>query len=486
MHDGFTSGTAKPVHPQLSTVLLTLCIAAIGLFQFLTIRDGHDWGDDFAMYIRHARNLSEGRPYSDTGYLYNPENPNLGPRLYPPVTPILLLPVYKFAGFSLRGMKAVMVLSFLIALVMAYKIGRRYLPWQWALALVLAIGFNPLFRAAKEVIGSDLPFLFMVLATLYFADRIFSGFKTSIPKLIGLGVLIYLSCATRSVGLILIPTLLIYGLIRRKPGSAVVVSGIAMLLIAAQGMILPPAESSVLQLFANSPIHVLLQCFHYLLLLPGLWRNGVSKLASLLISAGSLLLFCLGLEATWRKQVRVYDIFAACYLLLISAFIEVVPRYMFPLEIYYLLYVVVGAFEVKSRFPRRYKLLAAAVAAVVVLSYTANYATRDWSPKTTGISDPQYREMCRFVEGNTDANARLIAGKPRLLALMTGRTVAAYSGLAELPSYMNKIGATLVLTGGSPANDDLVKYCAERPDMFHVVQRIGPFVLYRFQSDPHN
>ena len=43
---------------------LVLLLAVIGAFYVLTLRQGHRWGDDFAMYILHARNIAEGRAYS--------------------------------------------------------------------------------------------------------------------------------------------------------------------------------------------------------------------------------------------------------------------------------------------------------------------------------------------------------------------------------------------------------------------------------------
>ena len=69
--------------------------ALIGLFYLATIRPGHAWGDDFAQYIHHARNLATGVPYAATGYIYNPYNPTIGPRTYPPGFPLLLAPVVK-------------------------------------------------------------------------------------------------------------------------------------------------------------------------------------------------------------------------------------------------------------------------------------------------------------------------------------------------------------------------------------------------------
>ncbi len=55
-----------------SNFLLAVTVLGIAAWHLLTIRAGHDWGDDFSLYIHHAKNIVEGQPYADTGYLYNP------------------------------------------------------------------------------------------------------------------------------------------------------------------------------------------------------------------------------------------------------------------------------------------------------------------------------------------------------------------------------------------------------------------------------
>src|SRR5207247_10913023 len=67
----------------------TLCALVIGMFHLATVREGQDWNDDFSMYIRHAQNIARGAPYAETGYIYTPQNPAVGPRVYPPGCPLL-------------------------------------------------------------------------------------------------------------------------------------------------------------------------------------------------------------------------------------------------------------------------------------------------------------------------------------------------------------------------------------------------------------
>jgi hypothetical protein len=78
-------------------------VAMVGVFYLVTIREGHRWGGDFSMYIHHAKNIVEGIDYRDTGYIYNPFYPSLGPKTYPPVFPLLLSPIYKWFGLKLKS-----------------------------------------------------------------------------------------------------------------------------------------------------------------------------------------------------------------------------------------------------------------------------------------------------------------------------------------------------------------------------------------------
>src|SRR2546426_4346019 len=102
-----------------------ICVAIIVLvcaFYLLTVRAGQPWGDDFAMYILEARNLAERAPLSETGYIYNPSNPSVGPKLYPPVFPVLLVPGYLIGGLNnLTPMKVEIVVFFVAILVVLWR-----------------------------------------------------------------------------------------------------------------------------------------------------------------------------------------------------------------------------------------------------------------------------------------------------------------------------------------------------------------------------
>ena len=118
----------------------TLCAFLIAVFYLTTIREGHDWGDDFSQYIRHAQNIARGEPYAETGYIYNPQNPDIGPRLYPPGFPVLLTPVVAAFGLDLRPMKILVLAFFIGSLLALAPLFRSLLPTSYVAALVLLVG----------------------------------------------------------------------------------------------------------------------------------------------------------------------------------------------------------------------------------------------------------------------------------------------------------------------------------------------------------
>src|SRR5262245_21869490 len=107
-------------HLQIRTIAgiwVLPVVLSIGAFYLLTLRQGHGWGDDFSMYIHHAKNLAEGVPYGKTGYIYNPyihlytsDQAQIGPQTYPPVVPLLLTPIYYLWGLNLNAFKIGLIL----------------------------------------------------------------------------------------------------------------------------------------------------------------------------------------------------------------------------------------------------------------------------------------------------------------------------------------------------------------------------------------
>src|SRR6476620_4405258 len=109
-----------------SLLALFVLLTAMGIFHFLTFREGHVWGDDFALYIQHAANIALGKPYLETGLVPHPHTPDYSPFAYPPVFPMMLAPIVATTGVEdLRPMKVQQVVFLLVALAGIYACFRH-------------------------------------------------------------------------------------------------------------------------------------------------------------------------------------------------------------------------------------------------------------------------------------------------------------------------------------------------------------------------
>src|SRR5215469_777816 len=106
----------RPI-PREGIVALALLLASLALFYTVTVRDGNYWFDDYALYVHHAQNIAEGRPYTDTGHVYNRDITDYSPKSYPPLFPLLLAPVYRAYGLNLHAMKIEEVLFLFLTLL---------------------------------------------------------------------------------------------------------------------------------------------------------------------------------------------------------------------------------------------------------------------------------------------------------------------------------------------------------------------------------
>jgi len=104
-------------------------IAAMVIFYSVTIREGHNWNGDFAQFVHHAKNISEGNSYQEIHYIINPYN-WISPINYPPVFPALLAPIYFLFGLNLTAMKLMIIACFATSLIVISKVKKKRKNWH--------------------------------------------------------------------------------------------------------------------------------------------------------------------------------------------------------------------------------------------------------------------------------------------------------------------------------------------------------------------
>ena len=226
---------------RLAAVLSAALVAGVAVFLVSTLRKGHNWDGDYALYIMHAENIVAGRPYGATPYIFNPLN-RIHPAAYPPGLPLLLAPVYRVAGVNLQRMKLVGVASFALFLFVFARTATHRLPTPLALALVATLGFHPWVWDFKDTVFSEFPFMFFCYATLALVDGISEQPLSRRWAAMGAAaVTLALACLTRSIGLVLLPTILLvsWRATRRLVNSGTLVVLTAVLLIVLVRLVFP-------------------------------------------------------------------------------------------------------------------------------------------------------------------------------------------------------------------------------------------------------
>ena len=117
-------------------ILVLVFISGIGFFSVYTASPGHVWGDDFAMYLSHARNISEGRAYDDTGLILHEFAPTYSPQNYPPGFPLVLAPVYSITGLDFYKLKIFIICWFLLLLWLIWVYFKDKIPFSWLIVIL--------------------------------------------------------------------------------------------------------------------------------------------------------------------------------------------------------------------------------------------------------------------------------------------------------------------------------------------------------------
>ena len=470
--------------------------ALLGLIYLATIRPGHRWGDDFAQYVHHAKNIATGVPYAETGYIYNPDNPSVGPRAYPPGFPVLLAPVVKLFGLDFRPMKVLVVVCFVGALLLIPVVFRRDLTTPYLIALILVVGLNPYFLDFKDDVLSDIPFLLLTLLGLYAFQRAEEpDNRRRLAFAVAAGVATYAAVATRVLGVVLIPCFLLHDLVRTRRVSRMtsVTCGLAVFLIGVQ-YALGASDSSYLDQLSFSATTVARNAVDYARALSDLWDNGYTQWGRRAVFAVTAGVALYGYARALRLGATALEIFPWLYLVPVLLWpANQVTRFLIPLIPFYLYYCTLGIRGLNAALPLELrKRMIVALGVVGALTYGAKYSTMRLGPLPDGVATAESVELFAFVRQATPPEAIFIFSKPRALALFTDRRASApviATDACRFWKYVETIGARYVITGpleegASEEAAYLARVVASHSALFQQVMGNRALAVYRILGNP--
>ncbi|MBU1147664.1 MAG: hypothetical protein KKD11_04860 [Candidatus Omnitrophica bacterium] len=479
-----------------SLIIVTL-ITIIGVFYLSSIREGHSWGGDFSAYIHHAKNIVEGVDYKDTSYIYNPSCSSVGPETYSPVFPLLLSPVYKSYGLDLTSMKMEIILIFLLFLLILFFIFRNELSFQYLVAMIALVGFNPYLWSFKDNVVSDIPFLLFLYLGLLFIHKVRRSYESkSLLFLDGIliGLFSYLSYGTRGIGIILI-FLLLYDVVRfKKPIKVAIIAVSVFLFFAIPQTVFLHSNADYFKEFisiVNGRI-IIYNLFSYIHRLSLLWDNSYIIIFRYALFAITSILAIIGYTLRIKQKVTIFEIFSILYVVPVIMW----PghggiRYLFPVVPFYLFYAFLGIRKLSFHGRKIERPVFIILIAVIFLSYISKYTKIDYGPIKSGVAKKESVQLFNYIKDNTEKEAVFIFQKPRVLALYTGRKASAYHcprDYKELWDYLSGINANYIILArplykGVDKDGSYIRLFLEKyKESFQEVYSNPDFKVYQIKS----
>jgi hypothetical protein len=498
---------------------LLLLLAALAAFHLAALHRGHAWNGDFALFLMHAQNLVAGQPYEQTPYVLNGVSGNPSPHAYPPGFPVLLAPIVAVFGSDLLPMKAFVIGCFVLALGVVATLFRKDLPPSFLLATIALLGFSPYFTTfLQESVLSDVPFLlFLSLCLLaHSAGQRRPTRRQRLFAALGTGGLLYFAVLIRPLGLILLPSLLLYDLARhRRPTLATLVTigafagayGLQTVLAAQSGEA-PAAgtgyyadlvETSILDRLSRLGGTVVESGMEYANMLGKfLWDLGFlagGGAASLWDSVGTVLRRATVLLVvsgwalhSWRR-LTLFDVFTPLYVLALLPWNFYAARYLIPVLPFCVFY---GAYALAPLRHHRWGRAALVGIAVLITGvYGGRLAGLSDTAGPEGAYAPEAQALYQYLRTSTPEDALIVFGKPRFVALETGRRSMMWYADGTLSEHLQFFVEKEVdyAVDGPPSAETWYQgrrpvvelLAAAYPSHFEPVHRSERYVVYRFR-----
>ncbi len=430
--------TFKMLFSKQNRFVLFMAIMLLPLF-FINVRDSHDWGGDFAMYIMQAENIVQGIPQSETPYIYNPDNAVLGPPAYPIGFPLILSPVYAIFGNSIFAL-TLWVTCFLFGLGLIMSVfSRRYFSDLITFFLVMILIYNPWTMNMKLEIMSEFPFAFLLLLVVWLFEKYSKGpFWAGIIIAILGGLLI----SVRVIGLVFPLAVLAFAIRKRfieKDKTHVtkcvcgffvsVGSVLVYLLLNNLIFAVPQAEGGsyagiwghekLTATLLNNLAYYTEQFKFFFSPWGGSWN-----FLPLILKAVIFTFTLLGMMKSFFRRLELADMIVILYfgILLIYPYRHAGIRFLFPVLPFLLIYLVRGL-ETVSIYPNIKKTIKVLfLGSLVLLSYLNmfSYIIRTDHQVLQGPQEEASIDAFGYIIENTAEDAVVLFAKPRVLALYTG------------------------------------------------------------------
>lgn len=414
------------------------------------IREGNDWGGDFAVYISEARNLARHRAFYESSYVHSNASLIHHPARYPPLPSLILAPVYAARGLDYRAMKLVLGTFLWLSLPLYYVIGwRRGASSTMLVCVLLLLLLAPITFTIGQTIGAGFISLFVSTVVVLAVDYVYEknwdiGHPITAGTAIGIGL--FLCYLTRPDGLALIGGFGAGELFRFRrlrmfslATGGVLGSSIGLYLLSIRGA--PPLYGSN---FSLEPRLWYENAAAYSKVFATIWAGSPAAVRYPLALA-ALCLAIIGISRRLRRPTFI-EFYLCLWLMALMAYSSSDMRYMLPLLPFLLMYgaeaLAVLTDKVKTALPARAGFVRAGVVVclgVALIASAANLRMIQTGPISEGVSQPSFIELCEFLKRETPDDGLILSWNPRVFALYTNKRSAMYPNDIDPAGFERKL-----------------------------------------------
>ncbi len=405
------------------------------LFCACTIQEGHNWGDDFALYISQSIAIIDGNLfdlYAQNKFLEDHSTMNMGPYLYPNGFPLLIVPIIKCFSLNYVLLKWYCTVYFLLSLPLCWllfsnKFQLKYL----ALFLVLFIGLNPHYFSFADNVLSDFPSLFFTYIALLYIPK-----TKNFWGHILLGFLLFTNYFIREINITLLPSLLAYQTFlfvkeKKIPIINFIPYFVFTLLLIFSEIILPYGSKNHIGIFFNINVETILHnVFHYIKIFTfyptGFYIASMPfhYLAVIIIALSPpFLFFIIGVCNCFKDTLHLLTYFVFSMVILILWPFDQGYRFVFALVPIYMFYVLKGLEYLFLRNALQKKLLSfLSIYVLYLFIFDFIYLYENSSVQTNKVITVTTSELYGYIKKSIPRDAIIAFDRPRILRLMTGST----------------------------------------------------------------
>lgn len=433
-----------------------VCVIIILLpLLWLNVRSSQHWGDDFAVYVQQAINISEGKVFDSISYDYVPGFCSIIPSA-PVGFSLLLLPVYKCFGFDMYAFSLYLSIIYVLWAMFTYVVCRQYFPAATCCVL-LVVAFYPNFMLwLKLLITSDVPFAFWLLVGSWIVvNKAANSFWWSLTA----ALVFCFAIVTRTVGVVVVPALIASffwqridftqnnNLVKEVLSLKKILLLVGVPIVAYlcfNYFVFPPKfryESYSFALFnlAKLPSTIASNAKAHGLSYITLFRSSNSALANAgIVFSWLMLLFTIvGFALKFVKQNSFYEWLVVMYVWLILVYpVQADYRYIAPVHPLLVLYLFWGLREISASLKTDQIFLTSAVAVLFLIFYY-DHLRYLWLNTPETVPGP-YEKICQetfnYLKNEFPETEKVVFNKPRALALFTGKH-SAYFNCDSLAVY---------------------------------------------------